>query len=113
MHCICLWAQKRNGWLGLYLAAFCVVLGCLVLPTQIDVEDTVGKYLTCVVVAVLCLWSIGVCMCLYRRKLRLPYLQPILLCCSSLSAVSMVGCWGATALPLTYNEYLSVSSGSH
>ncbi len=110
MHCICLWSQKRKCWLALYLVIFCAILGGLVLSTQIDVEDTVRKRITCAVVTVLCLWSIGVCMCLFRKKLPLPHLQPILLWLSLMSAVSMVGCWVATAMPLAFDMYISVSS---
>ena len=100
----------RKGWLGLYLVIFCIILVGLVLSTQIDVEDTVRKCITCTVVTVLCLWSIGVFMCLFRKRLRLPHLQSKLLWFSSMSTISMVGCWVVTTLPLTFELYLSVSS---
>lgn len=108
MHCVCLWPQIRKRWLVLYSAAFCIILGGLVLPNQY-VEDTVGKYMTCAVVSVVCAWSIGVCISL-SRKSRSPLLGQKLRWFSLMSVLSMVGCWVATALPLAFEVYLPVSS---
>ncbi len=99
----------RRRWLVVYSAAFCLIPAGLALLIHYF-EDPAGKYITCVVVSVVCIWSIGVCWLLFRKKLSLPRLQPKLLWYGSMSTISMVGCWVATALPLAFDVYLPVSS---
>ena len=108
MHLPRLWPHQRKRWLVLYLAIFCATVGGLVLPTQIDVEDDVRKHMTCAVVTVFCLWSIGVCTCLFGNANE-PHMKPKLVCFGLTSAISMVGCW-VVAKPLAFELYLSVSS---
>lgn len=109
MHYIHLWALRKKYWLVLFVAATCVILGSLVLPAQY-IGGTIGKYITCTVVSVVDVWATGVFVFLYKwLGLWGPKYRCSLLVFVSASVLSMVGCWVATAPPLTFEVYVPVS----
>ena len=119
MHSLCLWPHERKWWLILYPIAFCVVLWGLVGSVFLaqNVGDASAKWITCVLVSVVCTWSIGVFISvLWRKRPGMHETQEDqllrwkLMVFVSASVLQIVNCVVATWLPLSFEVYLPISS---